>query len=85
MLQTYQEKIDKLHASLTEEDDDDGSYYQLIAANIDILEMIGDKDSLSKAATMTHDLATIHDTIRAKYWLDREKEVMKCIQELSEN
>lgn len=46
----------------------------IISAMIDILEIRDDLQSLTRAAQLASELATVHDKIRLKYWLYREKE-----------
>jgi len=47
----------------------------LIAAYIDVLEMKNDSDSFEKAACLAQELGTVHDTIRRRYWLMRQKKL----------
>jgi len=83
LLKSYKDQVDKLFISLTE--NGDSCYYQLLSAYIDILELICDKDSLLKASDIARELATIHDTIRAKYWFVREKEILDNVAILFDN
>ena len=51
----------------------------LISAHIDILEMKKDAGANLEAANYAHDLALVHDKIRKKYWLQRERDLRsKC-------
>lgn len=52
----------------------------IISAKIDLLEIRDDLESLSLAAQLSSELATVHDKIRSKYWLYREKEFRLLIE-----
>lgn len=83
LVKTYKDQVDKLFTSLTENGDD--CYYQLLSAHVDLLELICDKDSLLTASDIARELATIHDTVRAKYWFVREKEILNNVAILFDN
>lgn len=52
----------------------------IISATIDLLEIRDDLESLTRAAQLSNELATVHDKIRLKYWLYREKEFRLLIE-----
>lgn len=52
---------------------------ELLSAQIDLLEMKNTIDAYNHAANISHDLAHFYDTIRNKYWLEREKELRSQI------
>lgn len=72
-LQSHQERVASMTEKLHELGED--CCCPMVAAHIDILEMMGNADSLHKAAAMAHALATEHDRTRMKYWLMREKQL----------
>ncbi len=47
------------------------------SARIDLLEIIGDKASLSHAITLAEGLANQYDTIRKKYWQLRIRQLQQ--------
>lgn len=55
----------------------------ILSTLIELLEIKADYESLSSAAHMANALALVHDRIRQKYWLYREKELRVLIEKVS--
>eukprot|EP00586_Coscinodiscus_wailesii_P008772 CAMPEP_0172524178 /NCGR_PEP_ID=MMETSP1066-20121228/294051_1 /TAXON_ID=671091 /ORGANISM="Coscinodiscus wailesii, Strain CCMP2513" /LENGTH=222 /DNA_ID=CAMNT_0013307293 /DNA_START=556 /DNA_END=1224 /DNA_ORIENTATION=- len=75
LIDEYLAKMEGVKLKLAEKDNNPDGCYNLTSAYIDLLQMKGDCNSLIQAADLAHGLSTLHDQIRAKYWIKREGEL----------
>jgi len=68
VLVEYEARANALRNVLTEAHRDPDTCVNMTSARIDLLEMIGTKDSLKTAIVLTVGLAKEYDTVRKKYW-----------------
>lgn len=64
----YEAKAKALECVLTNANRNPDTCVDMTSARVDLLEMIGTKDSLTTAITLAEGLANEHDTVRTKYW-----------------
>ena len=64
----YEVRANALRNVLTEAHRDPDTCVNMTSARIDLLEMIGTKDSLQTAIVLAEGLAKEYDTVRKKYW-----------------
>ena len=76
---SYEEQIEKIIDDLKVKDIDPNTCINMVSAQIDILQMKGDKESLSKGVMMAKILQD-EDTIRSKYWTMRQEELISLIE-----
>ena len=75
---SYEEQIEKIIDDLKVKDIDPNTCINMVSAQIDILQMKGDKESLNKGVLMAKILQD-EDTIRSKYWTMRQEELISLI------
>eukprot|EP00531_Pseudo-nitzschia_arenysensis_P018731 CAMPEP_0116129334 /NCGR_PEP_ID=MMETSP0329-20121206/7871_1 /TAXON_ID=697910 /ORGANISM="Pseudo-nitzschia arenysensis, Strain B593" /LENGTH=336 /DNA_ID=CAMNT_0003623599 /DNA_START=264 /DNA_END=1274 /DNA_ORIENTATION=- len=78
----YEAKAKALESKLANANRDPDTCVDMTSARVDLLEMIGTKDSLNTAITLAEGLANDHDTVRTKYWslvLDRLRNKEKLL------
>mmetsp|Transcript_4603 Transcript_4603/g.4362 ORF Transcript_4603/g.4362 Transcript_4603/m.4362 type:complete len:84 (+) Transcript_4603:312-563(+) len=75
-IQQFEAQLIEIKEKLTSKGINADACVNLVSAHIDILQMMGDKDTLKKAASMANTLATEHDIIRKRYWFMREKHLI---------
>ena len=68
MLVEYETRAKSLESVLIDARRNPDACVNMTSARIDLLEMIGTKESLKTSILLAEALATEHDTIRTKYW-----------------
>jgi protein farnesyltransferase/geranylgeranyltransferase type-1 subunit alpha len=81
LVEEYHTKAVELKSILISAERDPEGCVSLNSARIDMLEIMNTTDSLGHAAILAKSLGQIHDTIRAKYWNLRVKELEAKIQD----
>ncbi|KAG7358312.1 protein prenyltransferase alpha subunit repeat-containing protein [Nitzschia inconspicua] len=81
LVEEHEAKVSNLRLAFEKTNQDPGKCVNLTATWIDLLEMMGDKESLQKAVSLAKGQATEHDRIRTKYWLFRAKQLQNGIDE----
>jgi protein farnesyltransferase/geranylgeranyltransferase type-1 subunit alpha len=76
----YETKAAELRQVLVNANRDADTCANLTSARIDLLEMMGDDESLKQAIDLAQGLATKHDVIRTKYWMLRASEMEAALQ-----
>lgn len=68
MLVEYEARAKSLESVLIDKKRDPDACVNMTSARIDLLEMIGTKESLKTSIVLAEGLATVHDVVRTKYW-----------------
>ena len=76
----YEVRAKALRNILTEAHRDPDTCVNMTSARIDLLEMIGTKDSLKNAIVLAEGLGKEYDTVRKKYWSLVLKRLRKRIE-----
>uniref|UniRef100_A0A7S4EF07 Protein farnesyltransferase/geranylgeranyltransferase type-1 subunit alpha n=1 Tax=Pseudo-nitzschia australis TaxID=44445 RepID=A0A7S4EF07_9STRA len=83
MVVEYEVRANRLRNVLTNAHRDPDTCVNMTSARIDLLEMIGTKESLETAVELSIGLAKEHDTVRRKYWSLVTQRLRKKMESLS--
>lgn len=81
LLQHYLDQTESVKMVLQDADKDPEACPNLSAALVDLLEMKGDVDALTRAKQLVHYLGHDIDPIRAKYWAFRSKNMEEVLSQ----
>lgn len=79
LLQQYLDQAESVKCVLQDADKDPEGCPNLSAALVDLLEMKGDAEALTRAHQLVHFLGNGIDPIRAKYWAFRSKNIAQAL------